>query len=64
MSAPISEAELREIVFSEVREHGPKEARRRLKLRANTDFEFMLAAAKYGHVIVQALRESKGATLQ
>lgn len=62
--AAMTEKELREIVFAEVKKYGPAEARRRLQLRADTDFEFMLAAAKYGHAIVQAMNEAQGETLQ
>ena len=59
----MTEQELREIVFSCVAEHGEDKAREILKRRAEEDSEFMLAAARHGAVIVDALLEARTATI-
>ncbi|MCK5609268.1 hypothetical protein KAR91_45760 [Candidatus Pacearchaeota archaeon] len=57
----MDELELREYVFSLVKKHGAKEAKRILFDEAENgdNFDLIIAAAKYGHAVVKAIFEAE-----
>jgi len=59
----MTEEKLREIVFRSVDDYGPVEALAMMLQYAEDNEEFRIAAAKYGHVITEAIREAKMATV-
>lgn len=59
----MSEEELRTLVFRTVEDYGQKDGLAMLLQYADDNEEFRLAAAKYGYIITQAIREAKTATL-
>ena len=61
----MAELELREYVFSLVKKHGAEEAKRILfdEVENGDNFDLIIAAAKYGYVVIKAISEAETAMI-
>ena len=59
----MTESELRTILFRTVDDFGPVDGLAMLLQAIDEDEDMRLAAAKYGHLIVTAIREARTATV-